>query len=476
MPPYDMLGYKISSNPDLLDEVYGLTPEIKEMMEGYYYMVQKKRPKDAKKIIAAIKKYPHLPHLMNYLSSLYSNLGWQEKAEKVNELLIERHPNYLFALVNKANQLLIQKKYDEIPRYLGKHMELKDLFPERAEFHFQEFISFFHIKAKYLAAKREFEQAEKILEILIELGMDEFLIEDLESFINYHHNLHSFEENLISSIQEGLDELEGIPDTGQREMPVFEHEQIKKLYQFSFDIPEKDLAEILALPESSLKKDLMLVLEDSLDRFYHFVGLSDEMEEYDGSKFNFPVHALFILGEINAHDCLDRIVDLLSKPENYYAFYFGDLLTEELWEPVYKIMDGRVEQVADYMKKPGVYPFARIPLTRSFEYLAQSSPQKKEQIKEILEKVLSEKLREDFEPKGVDKLDIALFIDLVASLKLRTLSPKVKKLFDMERVDTTILVDYAEFNGILEDEEDYDMILSSGSLKEKYDLIMEKYH
>lgn len=58
---YKMFEYEITDEPDFMDEEFGITPEIKELIQGLYYELRSKKRGIVNTLLKAIKKYPQIP-------------------------------------------------------------------------------------------------------------------------------------------------------------------------------------------------------------------------------------------------------------------------------------------------------------------------------------------------------------------------------------------------------------------------------
>jgi predicted Zn-dependent protease len=68
-------GYKITESNKVINQLYGITPEIQEKLAEMSVKVQKKKNSAIKELNDLIKKYPFVPQFKNYLSTLYDMQG-----------------------------------------------------------------------------------------------------------------------------------------------------------------------------------------------------------------------------------------------------------------------------------------------------------------------------------------------------------------------------------------------------------------
>lgn len=167
-----MFNYEITTDKSFLEEKYGIPPELQREFESLYYGSAKGGAKIINRLKKLIEKYPHVPHLKNYLSVAYLNSGNPGKADEVNHWLISEHPDYLFGKLNLASEYYLKKEYDRIPEILGEHMDIKELYPERNCFHIGEVTGFSRSAILYFCAVGNLEAAESRYEILEELAPD----------------------------------------------------------------------------------------------------------------------------------------------------------------------------------------------------------------------------------------------------------------------------------------------------------------
>ncbi len=141
--------------------------------------------------------------------------------------------------------------------------------------------------------------------------------------------------------------------------PNLIHPEIGALYEHDFSIPKEIIEEILALSRPSLLKDLEEVLEEATRNFKDYDGLYEA--EPEESLFLAPVHAIFLLGELGAIEALPAINQFLKQDEEFLDFWLGDLLTEEVWQAIYKLAHSDITQLFPFIMEPVEQVFAKSP-------------------------------------------------------------------------------------------------------------------
>jgi len=139
--------------------------------------------------------------------------------------------------------------------------------------------------------------------------------------------------------------------------PNLIHPEIDALYEHDFSIPKITLQEILALPRPSLIKDLEEVLDEATRNFKDYDGFYEEAPEE--SLFLAPAHAFFILGELGAIEALPAINQFLSQNEEFLDFWLGDLVTEEIWQPIYKLAQSDITQLLPFISQRVEYVWGK---------------------------------------------------------------------------------------------------------------------
>lgn len=97
-----------------------------------------------------VAQYPDIPSLENLLANLWKLEGNLEKYRRINQEMMEKYPDYLFARTNLAEELLNEDKPELIPELLDHHYDLNrwDAEPQRL-FHISEIAAFYSVVCRY---------------------------------------------------------------------------------------------------------------------------------------------------------------------------------------------------------------------------------------------------------------------------------------------------------------------------------------
>ena len=430
---------KISFDHDFINRLYHVKPSQVKILQEMSVRIQKNIDKILiRKLEKLAKENPNLPQLKNFLTVAFMKLKLYDKALATNMQLLEQFPNYLHARLNAANHYININKPDKALEYLGEHLDLKSIFPERSEFHFSEVEAYYFSTVLYAIAKRDLPLSENRLAFYRDIDPENPHIEELEARVEMlRYDLGDYED------EDDLDfEITGNEPPGtDRILPLdFNHPQIYQLYQIGFKDSISVLEEILALPRETLIADLEMVLQDAIERYPYFLK-----EDWSVFSHSFPVHALFLLMELKATESLGSVLKFLQYDERFLELYLGDILMEEIWQVLYFIGKDQIDLLKAFMKQVGVDTYVK---SAAFQVLVQINilePHRTAEIEQAFLEILTFFINAKPEDNVVDATFIGLIIGDIAMAKMTALLPLIKALYDLEYVDLSIEGDYDNF-------------------------------
>ncbi len=441
---YKLFNYEVTTDKRYMDVEFGITPDLQRQFESLNYEIAKGGEKIIKRLLGLIEKYPHVPHLKNFLMIAYSNSRNEKKAVEVNHWLIREHPDYLFGKLNLASEYYLKEEYDKIPEVLGKLVEIKDLYPERKCFHLAEVTGFYRLAIMYFAAIGNIEAAESRYEILEKLAPDH---PDTKGVFPYlmkarleigAKRMREEEKSKIKvKVQNHITQEQ--TDTP----PDFVHNEINWLYESGLSIGEEKLKQIFSLPYDSLVSDLRNVLNDSICRYEYYKKIYDG-DNFDEEKLTFAIHAFYLLGELHAQESLPTLLETLSQGEDFLEFWYGDHLTGNLWEPLYYIADQQLGVLNDFVLSPNIYTYARTEVTCCVAQIGLHQPDKREEVIDWFRNVFSHLSEASLKDEIIDSDFIGLAIYDALELRSPELLPEIKRLFDLEYVSKGICGNFNE--------------------------------
>jgi hypothetical protein len=439
---YKIFGYEITDETDFMDKEYGITPEIKELIQDLYYEVQDKKRGIVNKLLKTIKKYPQVPQFKNFLTVTYNLSGNARKAYECNNWILKEHPDYFFGRINLAAQYFEQKEYDKIPEVLGGLMEIQAFYPDRKVFHISEVMAFNKIAVAYFFAIGNLEAAESRLKIMEKIDAE-------------HPDTYKAQQYLLPErIKAGFERLKEEDKTKRKvktrvydksiqtsKEPEFNHPEIRQLYENGMHIDHQVIKEILGLSRTSLIDDLETILDDVVRRYEYFKKKVDE-DEWVEEEQTFLIHALFLLTELNATESLDQVLQLLRQDEKLLEFWFGDYLNEEVWRTVYQLGKSQLATLKQFVLEPHLYTYARAVIRTAVEQIAYHEPERKSEIVGWIKEMLTFLLNNKDDKDLIDSDFIGFTIGDIINLKAKELLPLVKTFFDHGLVSKSICGDF----------------------------------
>ncbi len=372
-------GYNITNDTTLLNDKYGITPEINKAILAAHKQALSGKMSNEKKILSMIAKYPHIPHFKNYLSALYEKAGNAFKAFKVTDEIIKAHPDYLFGKINLAAKYLANDDLEKIPEVLGKDLELQALCPDRDTFHISEVTSFYNIATRYYLKVEDLEGIQSCCDFLEEITEAVDIDASMAALIGLCRmtlNINRFKTEKKNRLDVIVDAEAEKSSKDNVEPPAFNHPEVIQLYDNDMNIDRDILRNLLSMPRNSIIEDLEKVLDDSIVRFAYFSNLLDEVGEIN----EFVMHAVFLLGELRATESLPVIFRILSQHRDYYDLYLGDFLSEGLWEPLYILANSKLDELKDFVLQPGKYTYAKSMIFIVVDQIAMQEPDRRSEV------------------------------------------------------------------------------------------------
>ncbi len=442
-PEFEAYGYHITTDHSFMDGKNAITPDLKSRMDDFFEIGVSGKKSGIKKLQDAIERYPKTPQLKNYLSVLYAKLGMAEKAKEVNLWILKEHPDYLFGKLNLAFDYFAKGEADKLPEILGANFELKELYPEREIFHLIEFLGMLKAAVYYYSSVGEIAQAEIRLNMLRELDPDSEETSAIENFFMGSILTGGLARFMEDSERKTRVKIKEQKATEKITAPKFNHPEIEILYKSDFYLAEEEIKKILELPRETLIQDLEKVLKDSIERYSFF----EEDFNLDDStvEFEFVVHAVFFLAELNATDSLELILEVLSQSEEYLDLFLSDFIPDVLWEPLYKLGNHNLEAFEQFMKKPGVYTYSKTEIAVTVEQIAHHQPERREEVLNWFEETLNFFMDKSFEDNVIDSDMIAFVIDSILNLKAENLLPLVERLYGRGIVSEMVCGSFDDF-------------------------------
>jgi hypothetical protein len=195
------------------------------------------------------------------------------------------------------------------------------------------------------------------------------------------------------------------------------------------------MQEILSLPRKTLIQDLETVIYDSIRRFEYFAE-----EDLISEETFAAIHAMVLLAELKSVESVPVMLETLRQGEEYLDYWFGDLLTEDIWDIYYQVFE--LGAYISYLQEPRHNTYAKNMIADVIFRKTEAAELKQEEALNAYQLLLQYFIDNR---ENADILDSNFMGGLMAdicNLKLTALLPTIKTCFDYKLVDEWICGDY----------------------------------
>jgi hypothetical protein len=465
----ELITFKITSNPSLLDEQNHITPYVATLLSKIYLELPKAKDSTLKNLLKYAAQFPKVPIFKNYLTSYYTFKNNYEKARECNLWLIKEHPNYLFGLLNYASTLIENENFNEAKEVLGNNLLLNELYPNRTEFHLDEVMSYFSVTIHYLLATDNLEEAEIRLEILKEIDNEhpKYLMAE-KMKINYFFQAATKRMGEESELMMMVPEIDRKSALQTTKPPVFHYtKEINILYTTSINsIKDTQLELFNHLGRNKLTEDLIEILKDSIVRFDYYIQLLNDGENFD---VDFVSHAFLLLAHLKQEKTIPFLLDILRQDEEYVEFWFGDSLASLAIPAIYFSEKNNYKELISFIKEPNIGAYTKSMVSESLCKILYFKKEVSKTVligycKDILDFFIENKEDENI----IDTEFLGLFVSDLVDYKLKELLPEIEQLFDLGIVGYWVCGDYESVVNDINTELNEDLSLKENSISEKY--------
>lgn len=376
-----------------------------------------------KRAVPEIKKFlarfPQYPLLLNYLRVAYKAGKQQRQADEVLKQLASKHPDYLFTRVGLAMQALESKQTEKAAAVLGPELDIRRLYPERSLFHVSEMRNYYTLAGIIHARRGDPDLAQGVQAAVQEIDphpevlavlTHEIMLANLDSI---KARTEADNKRRISVKTAPLPKKIVMPGK-----PVFQHDEIYDLYEYSGDLPLDKIRKILALPRPTLVEDLMRVLEDCIIRTPNFMK-----QQVGEAADQAPDHALKLLAELEATEALESVLRFFSLHPEALEFWLGfDTYSPQLS----RIIAADIPRCTEWLKSPAIARRNKGILAESMEHLARVDPSQMDEIVRAMEEVLEFLLESPPSANILDTGFLSLLVCCIIELRAERLLPLVE--------------------------------------------------
>lgn len=183
--PLYVANINITDDDDFLPYDFEQTEEIADAVNTYVVLCNTNPQKAVKELPAVIERMPQVPLLRNHLFVALRRLGRHDEAFAVNDQTLNDHPDYLYAVLNKALQHWEKNELDEVEKVLGGlPLMINRTFPQREVFHISEIFAYYGFLVRFWMSKDNLEAAQSFYNILEQLDPDHPQLPELKNAIS----------------------------------------------------------------------------------------------------------------------------------------------------------------------------------------------------------------------------------------------------------------------------------------------------
>ena len=433
---YTSFEYALTGNPDEVDNDLDYSKELGGLLRKTFMELQFEKEGMKEKLDQLIKEYPNVPAFKNYLSFYYKMRGKLKEAYVVNGWLVKEHPDYLHGKLNLAAQYLAEKRYEKIPEILGEALDLKDMYPQRKVFHYSEFEGLLRISCKYLIETGNLEAAES------RIRMADAVLKGSPILGELKENLETAQQQNQRAEELDSEENDQARSRLTQEIPEFNHPEIEELYHRGMDIEHSILRKIISLPEETLVEDLKAVLMDSVSRHEDFQNKLAEEPGINGDEITFPIHALFLLTELNSDKAFAVVLDYLRQDSEVLDFWLSFHYAQTIWRLLYHLGKNRLNLLQSFMKESGIFFWSKTATSAAVVQIGFHHPEQRANVIEWYRNIFEFFLENEDDKELADPELISFLVLDIADFRTPELLPLIKQFYERDLIDRNIVLEF----------------------------------
>ncbi len=181
---YQTFNFQITNDEDFHPYAYEVTDELADAVDFYRELCHSDPRLAIKELPAIIDRFPEVPLFKNHLMVAYKNLKMDKEAYAINDLTIKKHPDYIFAILNKAAQHYEEDELEKVVEVLGGFpLVINRAFPKRKVFHEREIFAFSNFLIHFFLKKGEKDAAQSHLDFIKDVIPDHPQIAEIQERI-----------------------------------------------------------------------------------------------------------------------------------------------------------------------------------------------------------------------------------------------------------------------------------------------------
>jgi hypothetical protein len=379
-----------------------------------------------------VEEHPSVNVLKNYLYLAYLKTNQNEKGYAYLMRTLREAPDYAFAHLNLAAWHIEQKDALKAIDILGQPYDVRHL--EKADIiHQSVLISYYSLAVKIELLKGNVGEAKELHKLLFHYDAKNDNVRALSGEIAMQ-NLKNAQTRMTSA-KEKESLVRATPLSGSylsdaQGQPLFNHSEIKQLYEYSLDdIPQNVVNEILALPRPTLIRDLEHVLADSILRFDQYKG-----KEWEEETQSFSIHALYLLAALDATESLPIIFEVLSQTYEMREFWYADGFEDFFREPIFMLGRNQLPLLKAFVLKEGVYSWHRSMASSAVAQMILHEPERRSEGIAWFREVITAYLANIENEYLYDSTFLGSMVNYIMDVSGKELTEELKALYDTHTI------------------------------------------
>ncbi|MGB1242065.1 MAG: DUF1186 domain-containing protein [Chitinophagales bacterium] len=319
---------------------------------------------------------------------------------------------------------------------LGEYRDIRTILSERTQFHIDEFVAYQTAAAHYELLIGELDNAYLRLKSLKELGQANKLTQSLAHEISLAR-IENFQKNLEEQ-QIVTKQIQGFPKVAypQTTKAPKLHSALQIFYTQSVENIDFEKVQFLYKHRTALIPNLEAMLLDSMHRYDHFKNVDLPTENR-----SFGLHALFLLGALEAEKSLPKVLDFLRMGEEFTQFWFGTDVDYLLFAPLYSLGKNQLSVLKSFALEENIYTWNKVLISDVVSQVAHHQPKRREEVILWYKEVFTYLLKNAKNEALVDTVFITSAAKAVTKLRAMVLLPLIEALYKKQWIDPNIYGD-----------------------------------
>ncbi len=136
------------------------------------------------------------------------------------------------------------------------------------------------------------------------------------------------------------------------------------------------------------------------------------------------------MGELEATELLEPFLQTLKQDSDFLHFWYFDLLTEDLWEPLLKAGKDQLEKLQEFVLTPHIGTYARSVVLTVFSQIALHYPEHRNEITDCLGKIMDSILMAEPDSGIVDSELNGFLVSDAIEIQGVELLDKIERLYE----------------------------------------------